>query len=237
MRKTNMKPKTVVLVKTASEPKNDNSEKKDEVKTVTETVVKPKVVKKACKDLPKCLGISSSNKQCASLAEKDNKYCSTHDYFNNLTDEEIEKIKNNGNEFKKCGRCKKWIKSTGKGKCDECNEYQREQYAAKVSTKIKCGGVMRDGEPCRGDAKSEFGNKYCKLHNYMMTYTDEQITQMKLCTGCKKMKYLGGAKTCDKCKSRGVKNRKNKILKKIQNLLRTKKNPMNQIKKKKKQCK
>lgn len=58
---------------------------------------------------------------------------------------------------------------------------------------------------------------YCKFHEYLLNYDDEQLNNLQLCKGCLKWKFLDDdVKTCNECKTRGKENRiktsNNKIL-------------------------
>ena len=58
---------------------------------------------------------------------------------------------------------------------------------------------------------------YCKFHEYLLNYDDEQLNNLQLCKGCLKWKFFDDdVKTCNECKTRGKENRiktsNNKIL-------------------------
>lgn len=72
---------------------------------------------------------------------------------------------------------------------------------------INCGGKDRNGDECRNYTLNE--TQFCKFHQYMNVYTEDMLSKLKLCVGCKKMYYFEGEiKTCDKCRDRCKKNRK-----------------------------
>jgi hypothetical protein len=71
--------------------------------------------------------------------------------------------------------------------------------------KQKCAAKDRHNNPCRGN--SLVGEKFCKNHEYMREYTDEMLTCVELCSGCKKMYFLDGYKICKKCRERSEENR------------------------------
>lgn len=71
---------------------------------------------------------------------------------------------------------------------------------------IKCFGKDRNGDECRNNQLGD--SKFCKFHQYMCVYTEDMLSKLELCGGCKKMYYFeNGIKTCEKCRDRGKKNR------------------------------
>lgn len=72
---------------------------------------------------------------------------------------------------------------------------------------IKCFGKDRNGDECRNNQLVD--SKFCKFHQYMSAYNEDMLSKIELCGGCKKMYYFeNGIKTCEKCRDRGKKNRK-----------------------------
>lgn len=71
--------------------------------------------------------------------------------------------------------------------------------------KVKCKGLDRNNDPCRNGTIN--GTNFCGYHEYLCDYTEEMLVNLSLCTGCNKMKYLVGKKTCDICKNRATINR------------------------------
>lgn len=71
--------------------------------------------------------------------------------------------------------------------------------------KIKCLGKDRNNDYCRNNRID--GTRFCKFHEYLSEYSDDMLNNLTLCSGCKKMYYLVGTKSCDKCKNRGNLNR------------------------------
>jgi len=73
--------------------------------------------------------------------------------------------------------------------------------------KIGCKTRDRYGDPCRNYCYEN--SAFCKLHQYMIKYTDEQLQHMELCSGCLKVRFMNGNKTCDEeCRGRQQKYRK-----------------------------
>lgn len=70
---------------------------------------------------------------------------------------------------------------------------------------MKCLAKDRNLKPCRNSATND---RFCRYHDYMISYTPEMLTEIKLCSTCKKMHYLGEYNTCEKCRLRGQENRK-----------------------------
>jgi len=72
---------------------------------------------------------------------------------------------------------------------------------------MKCATKDRNLNPCRGNATH---GKFCKIHHYMVDYTDEMVAQAKTCSTCKKTYYMGEYTTCTACRERGGANREKK---------------------------
>ena len=72
--------------------------------------------------------------------------------------------------------------------------------------------MHNDGKPC-GDYKIN-DTDYCKNHSYVINYDDKMKKESKYCSGCGKLKYMNGTKTCDVCHKRTrkirIKNKQNK---------------------------
>lgn len=66
----------------------------------------------------------------------------------------------------------------------------------------KCLAIDRNNNGCRCNSLKD--TQFCKTHSYMSEYTDEMLSQLSICSGCKKSYYLHeGVKTCSNCKERG----------------------------------
>jgi len=76
----------------------------------------------------------------------------------------------------------------------------------------KCCAKTRTNEQCR--VKKIQDTNFCKNHQYMCDYTEEQMKNTELCKGCLKHYWFSPdseSKTCSNCKTRGKQNRtKNK---------------------------
>jgi hypothetical protein len=70
---------------------------------------------------------------------------------------------------------------------------------------MKCLAKDRNQNPCRNSATND---RFCRYHDYMVSYTHEMLADIKVCSTCKKMHYLGEYNTCEKCRLRGQDNRK-----------------------------
>ena len=74
---------------------------------------------------------------------------------------------------------------------------------------IKCLAKDRNCEPCRNHGITN--SRFCVFHQYMNEYTDEMLSKIQPCSGCKKAYYIAdGGKTCESCRDRGKKNRASK---------------------------
>ena len=67
---------------------------------------------------------------------------------------------------------------------------------------MKCLSKDRNNNNCRNHRVGE--TRFCKLHQYMNEYTDAMLAQLRLCSGCLKMYYMGdsGFICCVGCRSR-----------------------------------
>jgi hypothetical protein len=69
----------------------------------------------------------------------------------------------------------------------------------------KCLSIDRKNDSCRRNALPE--TRFCKLHSYMVDYTEDMLQNLSICSGCKKAYYLTqGVKTCTNCNERGKSN-------------------------------
>jgi hypothetical protein len=68
----------------------------------------------------------------------------------------------------------------------------------------KCKGISCSGKQCNHNVQDEL---FCKDHKYMESYTDKMMSNLTLCTGCRRRYYLENGKQCDDCKERGRLNR------------------------------
>lgn len=137
-------------------------------------------------------------------------YCHLHEYMSSFTNDQIQLIKD-GKAFM-CSSCCRW-KFTRVG-CNNCREKNAKESAIKKESKIMCLGIEK-----KSDEKCQFniieGTKYCKNHQYMNDYTDEQKNNLKKCSNCGHHKYIiGDYNTCEKCRLNGEKQRNKQKLKK-----------------------
>ena len=71
---------------------------------------------------------------------------------------------------------------------------------------IKCLAIDRNLKGCRCNAIND--TRFCKKHDYMTDYTEEMLSNLQICSGCKKSSYIpDGNKSCIQCRDRGKKNR------------------------------
>jgi hypothetical protein len=71
----------------------------------------------------------------------------------------------------------------------------------------KCATIDRNLNPCRGNATN---GKFCKIHSYMIDYTDKMVEDAKPCGTCRKTYFMGEYTTCESCRKRGEENRNKK---------------------------
>lgn len=157
-----------------------------------------------------CCAINYQKNACSYFTLPNNKYCRSHNYFNDFTKDEINAIKEG--KYKVCTRCHRW-QNTEFAHCAKCKKNQTNYQKDKVLLKDKCRGIDRHGDECRNDIK--FGH-FCEYHKYMKDYTKDMMDNLTKCTGCLKYKFLDGG-TCDECKARAKETRKKTKALKIQN--------------------
>ena len=69
----------------------------------------------------------------------------------------------------------------------------------------KCSAIDRNLKGCRCNAINDTG--FCKKHDYMVDYTEEMLSNLQICSGCKKSYYIPDGKTCSSCRNRGKQNK------------------------------
>lgn len=154
----------------------------------------------------RCEGINYKRVDCDRHVDKKQKYCNTHKYFKNFTQTEIDGIREANNNFKVCGRCKRWHNYEF-ARCEKCTNKSR---ADKLKTKTehdknKCIGPCRGNKKC-GHFKINDTN-FCERHMYMNEYSKTQFKAMIECSGCHLYKYwdeIDRIKTCVECRNRST---------------------------------
>ena len=169
---------------------------------------KPKVKTKKCSGIVR----NKSNEKCPKNISENEIYCNHHSYFKNLTDEQIDEIKDG--KVKCCRRCGCWHFGD-KPKCDICLKQQSLYHKQKKEKEARCKGKRKnDDKGCQNRPINK--TNYCKDHQFMVGYTDDQLNNLKKCSDCKRWIYFVDGKTCDNCKERGKgnreKHRENKII-------------------------
>jgi len=169
------------------------------------------------KDKVKCQGITNKKSVCFKFAVDETKYCKSHSYLHEFTDEMIQEIINDKTDkYKFCNRCSRW--HTEKvNTCANCTKISSEKARIKQANKIKekvkngvaCSGLHKDGSIC-GFKISQ--NGYCKNHLYMIDYTNEmkKVENLQQCSACKRYVYFGefkNNKTCLKCRNNSFEQR------------------------------
>jgi len=69
----------------------------------------------------------------------------------------------------------------------------------------KCSAIDRNLKGCRCNAVND--TSFCKKHDYMVDYTEEMLSNLQICSGCKKSYYIPDGKTCSSCRNRGKQNK------------------------------
>ncbi len=179
-----------------NETENDKTVNDKPNRKVRRSIERENKVKKR-----KCKGVCKSGKVCYFNVTGDvSNYCDSHKYFESLTTEELENIKNG--LAKPCIRCSKFhFELTAQ--CSYCTKYSMEFSKIKKALIKKCGWKDRHMNNCRAVPLDD--TDFCKNHQYVIDYTDEMKNESKLCKGCNKVKYLSNG--CDVCKERSLKHR------------------------------
>ncbi len=153
-----------------------------------------------------CIGITGQKKECTNKTKDDEDFCWLHKYQQSIGKETLLKILS-GIEcgYKVCTRCSCWHNGK-RTHCDNCRNKTKERNS---KNKISCTGIRKiDGNQCINRIIND--TKYCKDHQYMNNYTQEQIDNMRKCTGsCQRYIYWENVefKSCDFCREIGTKNR------------------------------
>lgn len=71
---------------------------------------------------------------------------------------------------------------------------------------MSCPAKDRNYARCRFSPEDE--NTYCKHHTYFNDYTDEMLKKTIVCSSCKMYKFTGNYGTCEECRERSEKVRK-----------------------------
>lgn len=148
----------------------------------------------------KCSALSKKLINCIYFRLDNSKYCSYHQYFNNLTENQIEEIRKG--EWKICTRCSKFFENKNDGnlkKCTTCIN-QINNYLNDRKKDSKCNWFDRNNKKCRNRFLKN--SDYCKMHLYVGNYTEEQKKNSKKCSGCNMVKYFTEYNTCDECRNR-----------------------------------
>lgn len=69
----------------------------------------------------------------------------------------------------------------------------------------KCLALDRNLKGCRCNTIND--TRFCKKHDYMVDYTEEMLSNLQICSGCKKSYYMPDGKICISCCDRGKNNR------------------------------
>ena len=178
----------------------------------------------------RCKAITYKLKECDRYVEAGVDYCSSHDYYNiltdtqkglikdafkkavdNITNERLnEQVNEQVNEIlqqlkiKCCDRCNKFHFGETT-RCDVCKGDNTKRWQVKKTNKVRCKGKNRYGNPCENIVTDKC---FCNFHQYMAEYTEEQLATIVLCRGCKMHRYMeDGYNSCKKCRERGEINR------------------------------
>lgn len=160
--------------------------------------------------LKNCAGITKLRKECdRSVKQENESFCHLHKYQEEIPLNVLKQIFNNDPNCKYncCTRCFHWhnYETTW---CQPCLDKNKKDIANK---KKKCGGYRKkDGLPC--ECRTVNDTLYCKDHSFMTEYTENELSNLRKCSGqCGRYIYWLDTtkKTCDACRNLGKKNREN----------------------------
>jgi hypothetical protein len=137
---------------------------------------------------------------CTAKCKPNSKFCGNHKYFENL-DKYCENL-----DFTKLRICKKCRRYVDYGEidtaCDPCSDAIKVNNAKnKIKTIAnRCNHYDRYQKACIDPKIND--TQYCKTHQYMNDYTEDQKNNLKQCSGCRHYKFLDDKPRCEKCCSR-----------------------------------
>lgn len=137
-----------------------------------------------------CHGKNREGNACSCTAVIGTNFCGRHKYMIPYTPEMMKQLK-------VCKGCKKYMYLGDNVRCEECT--------VKYDAIIRCKGTDRNHKACEHMPVND--TNFCNFHQYMISYTEQMMNALTLCSGCKMMKYLGDCKQCSACHDRGKENR------------------------------
>ncbi|ARF09843.1 hypothetical protein Indivirus_4_15 [Indivirus ILV1] len=197
-------------IETARAKRKTSKKQVQSEETKKKAAEKNKIIRQRLKENPnleKCIGILKNGERCNKYPDEGEMYCEVHKYFEDLTEEQIDKIKNK--EAFACYRCPKWYFNNNRTICSECVIYNANKQKERQNSQIKCEWTTRKDKNC---ISFPFENsKYCGDHSYVNNYTNVMKEKSRLCRGCKMVVYIeDGYDTCKKDRDRGKINREKK---------------------------
>ena len=153
------------------------------------------------KETKKCIGIDKKGDVCGKCIGISETYCEKHIYFDELTNEQLNDIKN-GNA-KTCDRCPQWHFENHK-LCKPCQDKKSKKQKERKQKISRCKGIMGHGNGNQCIHLPVNGTEYCNSHEYMTEYTEEQIKLLHECSDCGMYKFTGANAICDVCIARAA---------------------------------
>ena len=140
-----------------------------------------------------CRGLNEHGHPCSGNVKEGNKCCAWHKDMENYTEYEFSNLQ----ECTHCSRTRWRFFPNNGDRCGKC----QENY-----DKFICHACQKDGKTnCRN--KSLPGKRYCGIHSYFETYTEEQLQDLKQCSNCLRFiceEFFNGNKTCEDCRNRSI---------------------------------
>ena len=165
---------------------------------------KGKSQSKSCYKYVECDNCKENECNCG----KSQTYCETHLYFENFTDADIDKIKNEDKSFYVCSSCLGW---RTKDKCYHCIDKRNNAKDAKKKKRIECDVLKNDGTKCTEEMYKIINEKkICKRHlqygysNLAFFENKDNLIHCILCSKFKEINEMDKTEKnkCIECKER-----------------------------------
>jgi hypothetical protein len=172
------------------------------------------------KNTMKCKGYTSVKKkidpkQCTSMCEPNQNYCSTHLYFTNFTDEDIESIKNANGKIYVCNSCNGWRTANKCYMCVKKRERDKKARELKREQRIECDVLKHDGTKCTDESiKCTNGNNICLRHDkidYKDLFFFKNKDNGKNCSGCRRFLNIDKFDNREQCIECNIRAKGNNI--------------------------
>lgn len=180
-----------------------------------------------------CIGVTKQRKICDKYLKEDDdpEFCSNCLYQKSFPAGVLKGILNGTNTDYKVSppECTHW--HNGKNKlCDTCNNKRKGQAKNRAAKKKEnlggsCEAFITPEKDIKCDLTKKPNSQYCKRHNYIEKFTEEERKELSVCStpSCHKTFHnpKNKFKTCQICRKIGEKNREGAKEKDIRNMCLT----------------